>query len=96
MASRRTQGKDRRGEFFPEDIRNLPTQTQLAVLYERVQNLTDDVTSLRRTLQVFIGAIVSGAVLFLFSVAQGWIGKQTPPPATGSIVSSIAHFWGWL
>ena len=48
-------------EDFPDHVRNLPIDTKVAVLYERVRNLDEDVKALKRTLWVFISAIVAGA-----------------------------------
>lgn len=78
---------------LPDHIDGLSTEAQIAVLYERIKNLSDDVKSLRRVLWVFLSAIVSGAILFLFSVASGWIGRPTSP---GSAVIFIRSIVGWL
>lgn len=66
---------------MPDDIRHLPLGIQVAVLYERVRNgnqridgLAKEVQALRRALWAFVFSIVSGALLFLFSIAAGWIG----------------------
>lgn len=74
---------------LPEHVRDQPLQVQLAVLYERVKNLNEEVKSLRRTLWVFISAIVSGAVLFLVSVASGWVG----PKASAAAALHFAMRW---
>lgn len=77
---------------FPDNVRDLPLPVQVAVLYERVKNLSEDVQSLRRTLWVFISAIISGAVLFLFSVANGWLSHK-PGSGVGDIVQLTLRRW---
>lgn len=66
---------------MPQHLRDLPVETQVAVLYERVGNGNDRITALgrevqglRRALWSFVFSIIGGAILFLFSVASGWIG----------------------
>jgi chromate transport protein ChrA len=49
---------------------------QLAVLYERVGSLSEDVEGMRRALWATVTAVVGGALLFLFSEAAGWIGPH--------------------
>lgn len=73
--------------MLPDSIRNLPIETQVAVLYERVGNLGTEVKALKRALWSFVAAIISGSLLFLLSIASGWIGP-------GSHAS--AAFWSWL
>ena len=79
------------GSEFPEHIKHLPLETKVEVLYERVRNLDEDVKSLRKTLWAFLSALIAGAILFLFSVASGWIG-----PRTGPIHSIATSVWRWL
>lgn len=62
--------------IVPDNIRGLPIETQVAVLYERVQNLGDEVQSLRRALWAFVFSILGGALLFLLSIAAGWLGPK--------------------
>lgn len=62
---------------IPEHIRDLPQQVQLAVLYERVQNLGEEVKGLKRSLWAFVFSILGGALLFLLSVAVGWLGPHS-------------------
>jgi hypothetical protein len=76
------------GESYPDHVRHLSLDTKVEVLYERVKNLDEDVQSLRRTLWAFVGAIISGGILFLFSVASGWIGPHG--------ASAALRFWSWL
>jgi hypothetical protein len=66
----------REQDGLPEDVRGLPVQIQVAVLYERVGTLQSEVKSLRKALWSFVFSILGGAVLFLFSLASGWIGPK--------------------
>lgn len=63
-------------EPLPQHIRDLPIQVQVAVLYERVKNLDDEVAGLRRALWSFVFSLLGGALLFLLSIAAGWIGPR--------------------
>jgi hypothetical protein len=63
-------------EAVPEHIRGLPIEVQVAVLYERVNNLAGEVKSLKKALWAFVFSILGGALLFLLSVTAGWIGPQ--------------------
>ena len=65
------------GESVPPHIRGLPIETQVAVLYERVNNLGNEVKALKRALWAFVFSILGGALLFLLTVAAGWIGPRT-------------------
>ena len=67
----------RSGETFPDDVRGLPLQVQVAVLYERVNSLSQEVRGTRRALWGFVFSVLGGAILFLFSVASGWLGPHT-------------------
>jgi hypothetical protein len=87
MASRMSSGEE-----FPTHVRDLPLDTKVAVLYERVQNLDEDVKSLRRTLWAFISALIAGAVLFLFSIASGWIGNAHTTLPAGQIAKGVYHW----
>jgi hypothetical protein len=62
---------------LPDDVRGMPVQIQVAVLYERVGTLQAEVKSLRKALWSFVFSILGGAVLFLFSIASGWIGPKS-------------------
>lgn len=53
---------------FPDQIKNLPQDVQVAVLYERVKNLADDVGALKRAFYTFAIGTVGSAVLFAFTV----------------------------
>lgn len=68
-------------------MRGQPIETQVAVLYERVKNLGDEVQGLRRALWSFVFSILGGAILFLLSVAQGWLGPHS---------GNASALFGWL
>lgn len=73
-------------ESLPDNIRGEPIETQVAVLYERVGNLKDDVRGLKN---IILGGIVSGLLAVggtAVSVAAGWLGPHT----------AVAAFWKWL
>jgi hypothetical protein len=79
--SRYDNERDRMEAQMPEHLRDLPLEVQVAVLYERVGNgnaritaLSREVQGLRRALWSFVFSLIGGVVLFLFSVATGWIG----------------------
>lgn len=55
---------------FPETVRGQPLVTQVAVLYERVASLSDEVRALKRALWAVVVSVVGGALLFLFSEAR--------------------------
>ena len=81
---------------MPQHLRDMPVETQVAVLYERVGNgnqritalgteidnlrkeLGGQVQGLRRALWSFVFSLVGGAILFLFSIASGWVGPHSP------------------
>lgn len=65
------------GAIEPREIRDLPVETQVAVLYERVGTLREEVRALRRALWAFVFSILGGAVIFMFSIASGWIGPHS-------------------
>lgn len=77
---------------FPEDFREQPLQVKVAVLAEQVKNLKEEVRGLRRALWSFVFSVLGGAVLFLLSIASGWIG----PKATASIAvgREVAKWFG--
>ncbi len=67
---------------FPDEVRHLPVQTQVAVLYERVKaqgdQLTDlktEVRALKRATYAFVSSLFVGMLLYLFSLSSGWIGN---------------------
>jgi hypothetical protein len=82
-----------RGErdYLPDEVREMPLQTQVAVLYERVGTLKDEVRGLRRALWSFVFSILTGALLFLFSVASGWLGKN-PSAVAANMIHHVTVF----
>jgi hypothetical protein len=77
-------------EAVPEHIRGLPQDVQIAVLYERVKNLGDEVKALKRALWSFVFSILGGALLFLLSLAAGWIGPNH------GVSGAVGAAWKWL
>lgn len=71
-----------------KDVINMPVETQVAVLYERVGTMRDEIRGLRRAIYSFVGTVGAGAVLFLFSLAAGWIGPH------GAAHSAVKAIWG--
>lgn len=65
-----------RMERMPEHVRELPVETQIAVLYERVGALSDEVHALKRALWTLVFTVLGGMILTLFSIAAGWIGRH--------------------
>lgn len=63
-------------DVLPDNIRGEPLETQVAVLYERVRNLSEDVQGLKN---IIVGGIVSGLLAIggtAVSVAAGWLGPH--------------------
>ena len=58
----------------PREFERLPLETQVAVLYERVANLGDDVHGMKRALWGMVFSIVLAVLVFALSVASGVIG----------------------
>lgn len=82
---------DRGHESLPEHIRDLPLQTQVAVLYERVGNLAAKVDKLVQWIATGVVTIVVGVILGLFSVAAGWVG-----PHAGPTHAAAQALFGWI
>lgn len=74
---------------LPDNIKDLPWQVQMAVLYERVQNLDDRVKTLTRSLWAGIGTLITGMLLYLFSVSSGWIGPQKQTSTLGEVIAWV-------
>lgn len=49
---------------------------KVAVLEERVTNLTEEVHGLRRALWAFVFSVLSGAIIFLLTIVTGTIGAS--------------------
>ncbi len=73
--------KERRrvSERMPQHLRDMPVEVQVAVLYERVGNLAEEVHSLKRALWALVFSVLTSMIVFLFvTVAAGWIGGPHP------------------
>lgn len=78
-----------KADSLPDSVRDLPLQSQVAVLYERVNNLASEVKSLKRALWAFVFSLLGGCILFLLSITAGWLG-----PKNGG--TSALKFIDWL
>ncbi len=69
----------RKDEAMPQFLRDQPLEVQVAVLYERVGNLAEEVHSLKRALWALVFSVLTSMIVFLFvTVAAGWIGGTHP------------------
>jgi hypothetical protein len=50
------------------------TSAKVAVLEERMANLTEEVHGLRRALWAFVFSVLSGAIIFMLSIVTGALG----------------------
>lgn len=80
---------NRNQEPTREQMAGLPLEIQVAVLYERVGTLKDEVKALKRAVWSAVASIIGGAVLFLFSLASGWIGPKAP---TAHVAMAVWRF----
>lgn len=74
-------------DSLPEHVRGLPPEVQIAVLYERVGNLAEDVKGLKNIIIGGIATLLTGIILGAISVAAGWLG-----PHAGAATAAIWRF----
>lgn len=74
-----------RDEALPEHVRGLPVEVQVAVLYERVGNLTEDVKGLKTIILGGIVTLLTGMLLGAVSIAAGWLG----PHAGATVAAAV-------
>jgi hypothetical protein len=61
---------------MPQHLREEPPEVQIAVLYERVSNLTYEVRGLKRALWAVAITVIAATITFLFSLANGLLGHH--------------------
>ncbi len=74
---------------YPKSVADEPINVQIAVLYERVGSLSDDVRSMKRAFWGTTASVVGGAILFLFAEASGWIGPHKAQAAAHFILGFL-------
>lgn len=67
----------KRDESLPDHVRGLPLETQVAVLYERVRNVSDDVQGLKNLIKGAIATLLTGIILAAIGVAAGFLGPHS-------------------
>jgi hypothetical protein len=72
-------------DVLPEHVRGLPLETQVAVLYERVGNLGEDVKGLKTIILGSIATVLIAVAGAVISVASGWVGPHAASTAARAI-----------
>lgn len=61
-------------ELSPREFERLPLEVKVAVLYERVDNMGEEVHAMKKALWGVVFSIVLAVLVFALSIASGVIG----------------------